>query len=233
MGLGGAMQVCAGVVLAVGVLAGCAGATAPPSPDAGGRVVALARPEAVPVGPGAAPNAPPPGGVDPAFATDLALRVFFDLCARHPTDEAARIAWLRRSNFAPMPPGPATPALPGHPGTTWMRMDPPSVAVPMAVVTSATGWTGCAVLGPLSDPERAAVGFARLAEGLARPGLLVRKDRDEARPMGGRPGRFLLYRVGVPPLDEGGFHFALSARRGATTADGLSLLMTAGRAGRG
>ena len=135
--------------------------------------------------------------------------------------------WLQANGFHAAPPAFAAPFLRGTPGTAWLRADPAPVAVPLAVVTR-SGGPQCEVMAPVADPEAAASSFQVLIAGLEQPGLVVRKERDESSAPGGGPGRHLLYRVGVPPIEQGGFYFAMSAR--PPVPNGIALLMTAARA---
>lgn len=162
-----------------------------------------------------------------ALVTEMAMGLFFATCMRSPTDEARVREWLQANGFRPAPPALAASFLRGTPGTAWLRSDPVPVAIPLAVVTR-SGGSQCEVMAPVADPDAAAARFRGLMERLAPPGLVVEKEIDESSAPGGGPGHFLLYRVGVPPVERGGVYFAMSAR--PPVPNGLALFMNAGRA---
>lgn len=156
--------------------------------------------------------------------TNLAMRVFGDLCIAHPTNEGARRSWLQSMGFQMVPSQIATAHLRSGPGTVWMRPDPPSVGFPIAVVTRPSG-IQCEVRSPLAEPDLAAQRFKDIVQSLATPGLIIREDADRQTGPGGGHGRHVSFRVGAAPLERGGFHFTMSAR--PPVPGGLALLVTA------
>lgn len=158
------------------------------------------------------------------MTTTLAMRVFRDLCIANPTNEDARRTWLQTMGFQMAPRQIASIHLTSGPGTVWMRPDPPPVGFPIAVVTRPSG-VQCEIRSPLAEPDSAAREFTEVVQGLATPGLVIRKDADEQTHPAGGPGRYVSFRVGAAPIEKGGFHFTMSARPPAT--GGLALLITA------
>ncbi len=158
------------------------------------------------------------------MTTALAIRVFRDLCMANPTREDARQVWLQKMGFQRVSAPLASVHLSAGPGTVWLRPDPAPVGFPIVVVTRPSG-IQCEVRSPVAEPDSAAQAFADAVQGIATPGLVIRKDADSQSHPAGGPGRYVAFRVGAAPIEKGGFHFAMSARppeRGR-----LALLMTA------
>lgn len=168
---------------------------------------------------------PTPGDAA-SLTTNAALGMFGQVCVAGAGTEPAMQAQLSRFGFAPVPPAAAVPFLVGTPGTAWLRADPASVSLPVAVVTR-PGGVFCQIMSPLSAPAQATAGFRALIEGLASAGPTIRTERDTPLSPDGQAGHQLIYRVAVPGGST--FRYAMSVR--APMPGGLALLMTASRAG--
>lgn len=175
----------------------------------------------------AQPGATGPGAPDRTVTTNVALGVFERVCVANPGSDAARRAAIASLGFREPPPFLAAPFLagPAAGGTVWLRPDPPSVGVPVAVVTRTSG-VPCQVLAPVADAGTAATRFTATMEALVSPGRLnVRKIRDDAALPGGVPGRLLAYLAAPPSVSGVGLLFSMTARD-SERPGGVALILT-------
>lgn len=172
-----------------------------------------------------------PGSVSAAGlekATDIAMGVYFRACVGNPQGQAQVQAWLKSNGFMEVPPTVAGPLLQGQPGSAWLRGGAPAAVDRIAVVARESA-RQCEVLAPATEPGMAAAHFSRLVEALAKPGLAVEKEADDQTTTpDGKPRRFVAYRVGPPPVENGGFLITMSAR--PVVENGIALVMIFGPA---
>jgi hypothetical protein len=124
--------------------------------------------------------------------TILVARLFSDACLPRIGKPNEVRAWATAKGFPEIKKNELLDALvgPGGKGAAWLV---PTSDQNAHLALSIRGQTeGCAVWAEQADPDQARAYFSNMVEGIARPGITVKREPDQSSPL----GRAIMYEVG-------------------------------------